>query len=129
MPITHHVDRELNILFVTRSGSISSQDEQRALRERQADPRVVPGIPVLVDCRYVEPADDSDTVRYLADKVTQLASRLRCGPVAIVVSNNAQFGMARMYQILTESDHQETEIFRDYDEALRWLEDRKSRRS
>ena len=127
MPITHHFDRELNILFVTRSGSISSQDEQRALRERQANPLIVPGIPVLVDCRHVDPADSRDTVKYISEKVTQLASRIRCGPLAIVVvSDSAEYGMARMFQALIEAAHPDTEIFRDYGEALRWIEKKRA---
>lgn len=122
MPIIHQFDRELNILFVNRSGSISSQDVQRAFRERQADPRIGPGIPVFVDCRHVDPADDSDMVKYIARKVTSLPARLRCGPLAIVVATDAQFETARMYQILSGNDKR-TQIFLDYDEALRWLLD------
>ena len=126
MPITHHVDRELNILFVTRSGPVSSLDEQKALRARRVDRLVVPGIPVLVDCRWVEPSDNSDTVKYIADKVTKMAARLRCGPVAIVVSSQAEFGMARMYQIVTEPAHPDTGVFLDYDKALEWIEEMRS---
>lgn len=38
-----------------------------------------------------------------------------------MVPNDLVFGMARMYQILTETSPDEVEIFRDLDEALRWL--------
>jgi len=42
-------------------------------------------------------------------------------PVAIVVSNDVEYGMARMYMGLTELKHTDTMIFRSYDNALKWL--------
>lgn len=118
MPIKHRVDAETGILLVTRSGTIDTHDEEQARRLREVDPKVVPGIPVLVDCREVEPADSVAVTQYLADSVTGLAAYLQCGPVAIVVSTDVEYGMARMYQMLTELEHPDTTVFRDYDEAL-----------
>jgi len=124
MPITHRVDPHARILFVTRSGSIDSQDEKKAHRERQADPLVVPGIRVLVDCRAVEPCDSPEMVRYLADRITTLANGFQCGPVAIAVATDVQYGMARMYQALTDLSHPDTMVFQVYGEALEWLRTR-----
>jgi hypothetical protein len=121
MPIKHRVDPASNTMFVTRSGSIDTHDEEQAQRERQTDPLVVPGIAVLVDCREVEPADSTEVVQYLADNITALAANLQCGPVAIVVSSEVEYGMARMYQLMTDLEHPETAVFRDYREALDWL--------
>ncbi len=121
MPITHRVDPDTRILFVTRSGSIDSQDEVKARRERQTDPLVVPGIRVVVDCREVNPCDSPEAVRNLADQITTLAEKLRCGPVAIVVATDIQYGMARMYQALTDLSHPDTTVFHDYGEAVEWI--------
>jgi len=126
MPITHHVDRERNILFIIRSGSVDSQDERQPRRRRKLDPLVVPGIPVLVDCRAIESPSNEEVTRYLADSLTAVVSDLQCGPTAIVVATDAQYDMARLYQMLTEIAHPKTEVFRDYDEALRWLEENRA---
>jgi len=40
---------------------------------------------------------------------------------ALVVASDVVFGMARMYQILTEPSPDEFELFRDFDKALDWL--------
>lgn len=121
MPIEHRVDPEAGILHVRRWGPVSTQDEDRACREREADPLVVPGIPVLVDTTGVEPADSPETVRYIADCVTRLAADLQCGPVAIVVADDVQYGMARMYMALTELVHPDTRVFRSTEEAMEWI--------
>jgi hypothetical protein len=40
---------------------------------------------------------------------------------AVVVTNDVVFGMARMYQILTDESPDELRIFRKVDDALQWL--------
>jgi len=121
MPVQHKVDLEIGILHVERWGHINTHDEERACRERSIDPLVTPGIPVLVDCTKVEPTDSVETVRYIADCVTKNASTLKCGPVAIIVSSDVEYGMARMYMAYTELAQPITEVFRDQESALAWL--------
>lgn len=59
--------------------------------------------------------------------VDALASRRRETPVvgatrtALLVGNELQFGVARMYQTLNDHPQITTEIFRDLDAALQWI--------
>ena len=96
-----------------------------AFRARQEDPDIKPGMPTLVDCHEVEPADSREVVQYVAANIHGHAARLKCGPVAIFVSTDIEYGMARMYIALSEMSINEpnlkTEIFRDREEALAWL--------
>lgn len=121
MPIEHEVDIRQHLLRVRRWGNISTHDEAGACRDRAKDPLIVPGIPVLVDCTHIEPADSTEVIRYLADCISQIAAELRCGPLAIVVSTDVEYGMSRMYMAYTEMAHQETNVFRSEKEALDWL--------
>ena len=121
MPIEHVVDPETGIMHVRRWGKIKTCDEDRALRKRREDPLVVPGIPVIVDCREVDPPDTTHLTNHIADRISALAEKLNCGPVAIVVSSEVQYGMARMFMGLTALTHPDTEVFRNYEEALDWL--------
>ncbi len=122
MPISHRVETSTGTLLIRRWGHIRTHDEVQARRARIADPLVRPDIRVFVDTRDVEPPDSVETIRYLADCITEIAAELRCGPVAILVANHVQYGMARMYMALTEVAHSPTEVFRDEESALRWLE-------
>ena len=49
------------------------------------------------------------------------AARLTGYKLAIVVSQDLAFGMARMYQMLTEAHVPSVQIFRDLDQAKAWL--------
>lgn len=42
--------------------------------------------------------------------------------LALVLSKDLAFGMARMYQMLTESTTKNVGVFRDIDEANVWLQ-------
>ena len=121
MPIEHQVDEKTGILHVRRWGNITARDEMDALMSRAEDPLVISGIPVLVDCREVDPPDSTEMIQYLANKIIFIAAELDCGPVAIVVSSDVEYGMARMYMALTELDHPNIDVFRSRDNALRWL--------
>ena len=41
--------------------------------------------------------------------------------VAYVASNDLAFGLLRMFEVFREQDHYKTGVFRDEQEALRWL--------
>lgn len=127
MPIEHRVDEKTGFLHVRRWGTITAQDEIQALKSRSEDPLVIPGIPVLVDCREVEPPDSTEVIQYLANRIIYIAAELDCGPVAIVVSSDVEYGMARMYMTLTELNHPNIDVFRSMDKALRWLNKQRNR--
>ncbi len=121
MPIEHWIEDEPPMLRVRRWGAIPEVDEDDDFKACLADPRVGPGIPVLVDCSDIDPPDDPHTIRHLADRLPRLVANLRCGPVALVVSSDVQYGMARMYMAYTDLAHPDTEVFRNLEEAREWL--------
>ena len=121
MPIQHRVEADTGLLVVERTGTVTDDEESESVRARAADPHVTPGIRVLVDCTGLERADSASHVRRAAERAVANARNLRCGPVAIVVTTQAAYGMARMYQTLTEESHPSTRIFGDVDEARGWL--------
>lgn len=120
MPITHKV-RPDGILELKRWGVLSIAEEIASLHERLVDPAIVAGSRVLVDSRELVGGDSSELVKHLAVVAQTTAERLECGAIALVVSSDIAYGMARMYMGLTDAQHPTTEVFRDYDEALAWL--------
>lgn len=120
MSISHHV-RPDGILVVERFGSLDISEENAALQERLKDAEVVPGMKVLVDSRGVVEGDTCEVVQHLAAVARATAARLECGALALVVKSDVEYGMARMYMALTEISHPNTQVFRDYEEALSWL--------
>lgn len=87
-----------------------------------ADPDVLAGRDELVDLRAVDGARMSSAgLRQLAG-VFEAHEKGEPGRVAIVASSDLAFGLSRMYQAFRSQSMSEIRVFRDLDEACRWLE-------
>ena len=128
MPVRYEVEQATGTLIVERTGTTSAKEEEDSFRARKTDPRVVSGMPVLVDNSGVEPADSVQTIRFVAEVVGRNASRLHCGPTALVVGSDVMFGMARMLVALVEPHHPDMAIFRSREDAAAWLHQRVNQR-
>ena len=88
------------------------------VRALTIDPRFSRDFRQLVDLR------DVTDVQITASCIREMA---RLNPYgagarrAVVVTNDVVFGMARMYQILSDESPDELQIFRKVDEGLEWL--------
>lgn len=76
----------------------------------------------MVDMGAVDRLEvSSDTVRRLVSMFTPMDSDQVVTRLAIVAPKDHVFGMARMYEILRSDAPEQIRVFRDRDEARRWL--------
>lgn len=77
----------------------------------------------LSDERANRRAFTADEVRDVARQAAACSSRYgRGGRVAIVVTGEANYGMARMYSLLAEEQHVDCDVFRTVESAEAWLD-------
>lgn len=90
-----------------------------------ADPRFVPGMDILWDRRAYREAPEADYIRAVIAYWKANQARLGGGFVATVVPEGvpAAYGMARMAETLGRPEG-ELRVFNDFDEAVRWLDER-----
>ena len=82
-------------------------------------PEVKPDFSMLLDVRRADVRSvTSAGVRRLAERPYALAPESRRG---VVVPDELSFGMARMYEALRDKLGGAIRIFRDFDEAKRWV--------
>jgi precorrin-3B methylase len=68
-------------------------------------------------------AFSADEVRDIARLAATVSRRHgRGGRVAIVVTGEANYGMARMYSLLAEEHHLDCDVFRSVESAHAWLD-------
>ena len=105
-------------LVLSRGWGVLTGDELiRHARTLASDPAFKPHYNQLCDMR------DVTEIRAAAAAIRELASLNPFGVGsrrALAVMTDVVFGMARMYQILTETSPDEFEVFRDLDQALKW---------
>lgn len=118
MPGGYLFDSARSLVLSRAWDVLTGADLIRHARTLAADPGFKPHFSQLCDMRDVtEIRTDAEGIREVAALNPFGAGSRR----ALVVGSDVVFGMARMYQILNETSPDEFEIFRDVDEALKWL--------
>src|SRR5262245_10601393 len=123
MPISYQIDEARGLILTTASGTLTDSDILQLKARLLADPRWKPGMRELSDVRTI------DRLEVTAGGVAQMALRdesdaaaLASYRLAIVVSHQLVYGMARMYQLFTEQSVPNVRVFRDMEDARNWLE-------
>lgn len=112
------IDPARSLVLSRGWGPLTNADLTQYLRLLADDSRFRSGFNQLCDLRDVtEMRVGTSGIRQIVSLNPFVAGSRR----AVVVASDVAFGMARMYQILTDASPDELEVFRDLDEALRWL--------
>ncbi len=122
MAISYQIDPGQGLVLTTVSGVLTDEELLEHKRTLIEDPGFQPGMRELSDVREVERLEVTAAgVRKMVALDEQNASRLGDYKLAIVAADDAAFGTARMYQMLTEANVQNIGVFREIEEAKAWL--------
>jgi hypothetical protein len=121
MAITYEIDEDAGIATVTASGSIGQAEDLECFRALLADRAYRPGMGLLLDYRERESVATTEQVKQFVAAGEKLREAFGDPRIAVVVSGDVAFGMARMYSALAEESSVPTSVFRDLEEAMRWL--------
>lgn len=123
MPISYEIDEAKGLVVTRASGDLTDQDILQLKARLVADPKWTPGMRELSDVRSIDRLSVTAVgVRHMALRDERDARALASYRLAIVVSRDEVYGMARMYQIMTEQTVPNVRVFRDIEEAKNWLE-------
>jgi len=117
MAATYRFDTERRLMMVTLEGRVTGSELDAFTETVKQDAAFEPSWPALVDASGLNPAGLSTQVlRTRAAVPKQNPTR-----VAIVAPADVVFGLARMFQMMSEGDGNHIEVFRGMDEAMAWL--------
>jgi hypothetical protein len=110
------------LVLTTASGTLTDSDNLQLKARLVADPRWKPGIRELSDVRSIDRLEvTTEGVQQMEWHDEDDAAALASYRLAIVVSQQGVYEMARIYQMLTEHTVPNVRVFRDMEEANRWL--------
>ncbi len=123
MPISYRIDKQRRLVLTTATGVLTDEELPDHKRALIVDPEFEPGMRELSDTRTIERLSVTPAgVRKMVALDQDHADRLGDYRLAIVALADASFGTARMYQMLTEANVQNIGVFRQMEEAEKWLE-------
>ena len=123
MPITYVIDIPRRIIFTTATGVVDLASYGEYLDVREADPlyeRTMSGIFDAREAHFVFSQEDMRRMVKLAKNALPDTETKR----AIVVSGTLEYGLSRMFQTLSLDSRLQYAVFRDYDAAMDWMENR-----
>jgi hypothetical protein len=120
MPITYAVDKTRNFVLVTWQGDVTAQDYRVHLQTMLEDSDALRAGRSLTDLRQANVLLSGAELKAVGAAEANPRLVGRQWKTAVVVSSPLNFGLARQYGALSQSEESDS-VFRDYDDALAWL--------
>ena len=119
MAISYHF--EGSFLFTAIEGETSYEDVKAYLDKLVVDPRFVPGMPGVIDCRKVKSLFSILDLRRTAADARARPEMQVPGRAAVLASSNIVYGLMRMYEVFNEGNPAQIRVFREPEQAMEWL--------
>jgi len=123
MPISYRIDAGRGVALTTATGTLTDRDILEHKKRLHADPAFTPGMHEMSDVRGVSDLQVTPhgVKRMVAHDAAQ-GSDAGSHRLAIIASEDVVYGMARMYETLSDGNPSPSvAVFRDYDAAAKWL--------
>jgi hypothetical protein len=122
MPIRYEINSTANLITLTATGKLAYNDVTAAFQERLKDPAYRPGMHLLLDGREAifdfTGSDVSSLVEFFEGRRDERGAGFR---FALVSKLDVTFAMGRVFEAYAEKLPETIRVFRDFDEAKRWV--------
>lgn len=122
MSLQYTIIESEKLVYVIGEGEITLDELLNHLEELSRDPGYVPPMKKLVDYRKAQTmGPKKEEIDYFTGRMASYKEVFQGEKCAIVVNNELDFGISRVYSAKIEASGLETNVFRDIGKALRWL--------
>jgi hypothetical protein len=123
MPISFKIYEDREFFLSTWSGVISDSDLLSSYKQLLEDDNFQPGFHELIDLR------NTQTIDATAEGYRQLSTMVeghvfgQCDgfKTAVIAPKDHLFGMSRMYEMISDGNTETVMVFKDPNEAVKWL--------
>ncbi len=121
MPIRYTIEKTDRVVYLTAQGRAVHRDFEVVIDELAEDKAVEPGMRMLADYSKLEfniPADEIDD---LSQQMTKLGPVFAGCRLALISAGDLEYGLMRMFSLLSSEAEFETRVFRQITNAREWL--------
>ena len=125
MPIDYEWDEKAGLISTRLWGEVTDADIDLHTQKLFKDPRLLPPLFELIDTRDAEKMNiTARSLKKLAAAAGVFREKFSGHRSAIVAPTDVMFGMARMYEMLSDAAGSPIQIcaFRTFEEARTWLD-------
>lgn len=120
MPLEYDVEVDTGLVTIKAVGEVQTQRYVELWRELIEDPRIESGPMILADFCDVVVTRSGAELRAVAAGAKTFNDFMSNGRMAIVATQQAAFGLGRMYESLTQESGLDVHVFRDTEAARAW---------
>lgn len=121
MPVDYEIDPARCLIRTRCHGEVRFDQITSHFRTLADDPKLPSEPDVLLDFSDLTTYPDRDHVRSAALEVRGLLPKVTWGRCAIAAPEDVTFGIARMFEMISEPYFSVVMVFRSHDEAETWL--------
>lgn len=121
MGIEFRIDREKGIVYTTVKGDLDVEDIIAGLTEIISHGDFEQRMSGIFDLLASKWESDPENLRRIIRFIIENTDRIGQSRHAVVVGSDRAYGMPRMFEVFSEETAVDVRIFRDLDEAKRWL--------
>ena len=122
MAVTYRIDQAKHRIHTRCIGAVTLDEVRQHFADLVRDPDCPGRLDVLLDLSETTSFPTSGQLSAVTTEVARIRPRVQFDGCAIIASQEALFGMARMFEVFAENYFGATRVFRSMDEGTRWLE-------
>ncbi len=121
MGIEFRIDTEEGIVYTTVKGDLDVDDIIAGLTEIISHEDFKPGMGGIFDLLASKWESDPEELRRIVRFIIENTDRIGLSRHAVVVGSDRAYGMSRMFEVFSAATTVDVRIFRDLNEAKRWM--------
>jgi hypothetical protein len=122
MTVTYRIDQAKRRIHTRCVGAVTLDEVLQHFADLVRDPDCPGRLDVLLDLSETASLPTSYQLTAVTTEVARVRPRVRFDGCAIIATQDALFGMARMFEVFAENYFGATRVFRTMDEGTSWLE-------
>ncbi len=126
MPVSYRIDKARGLIRTRCEGYVTLPEVVAHFRDLVADDECPRRLDVLLDLSEITSLPSSDQLRTVSGEIARIRGVVEFGACAILVSTEAAFGTALVFEVLAARGFRTTKVFRESGTAEAWLADQGS---
>jgi hypothetical protein len=122
MTVTYRIDQAKRRIHTRCVGAVTLDEVLQHFADLVRDPDCPGRLDVLLDLSETTSLPTSYQLTAVTTEVARVRPRVQFDGCAIIATQDALFGMARMFEVFAENYFGATRVFRTMDEGTSWLE-------
>lgn len=121
MSVEFRIEKDEGIIYGTLKGEVNYTEVLSALTGLVEGEDYDSDLNGITDLREMKWESDQSDLRKLVQFLIRHRKQIGRSRSAVVVSSDRTYGMARMFEVFSSESSIKVRVFRDYDEAKRWV--------